>query len=76
MYDDWNGFFSDKVKKINKYFKLNIYRLKKKKIFCIAPGKINLAGRVSIMCFDKTGTLTEEGLNLLGIRICSKYEGR
>ena len=41
-----------------------LYRLKKKKIFCINPLKINLAGRISIMCFDKTGTLTEDGLDL------------
>ena len=27
------------------------------------------------MCFDKTGTLTEDGLDMLGIRISSKYEG-
>ena len=26
------------------------------------------------MCFDKTGTLTEDGLDMLGIRILSKYE--
>ena len=50
-------------------------RLKKKQIFCISPGRINLAGKVNIMCFDKTGTLTEEGLDMLGIRISSKYEG-
>lgn len=25
-------------------------------------GKINLAGRVKVMCFDKTGTLTENNL--------------
>lgn len=53
----------------------SVIRLKRKNIFCISPGKINYAGRVSVMCFDKTGTLTEEGLNLMGIRICTKYEG-
>ena len=41
-----------------------LYRLKKKKIFCINPLKINLAGRISVMCFDKTGTLTEDCLDL------------
>ena len=49
-------------------------RLQKKNIFCISPGKINLAGKVNIMCFDKTGTLTEDGLDMVGIRVSSKYE--
>mgnify|MGYP000891381603 CR=1 FL=1 len=47
---------------------MNIARLRKLKIFCIAPNKIIEAGRVKIMCFDKTGTLTEEGLDLYGVR--------
>jgi cation-transporting ATPase 13A2 len=45
-----------------------IRRLKKKKIFCISPPKINISGRVSTCVFDKTGTLTEEGLDLYGFR--------
>lgn len=43
-----------------------IHRLKTKKVFCISPNKIDVAGRVSTIVFDKTGTLTEEGLNLAG----------
>lgn len=43
-------------------------RLQKKKVFCISPNRINVAGKITIMCFDKTGTLTEEGLDLYGIR--------
>jgi cation-transporting ATPase 13A3/4/5 len=39
-----------------------INRLKKEKIFCIAPNRVNLAGRVTTFVFDKTGTLTEDGL--------------
>ena len=39
-----------------------INRLKKKKIYCISPPRVNIAGRVNIMVFDKTGTLTEDGL--------------
>jgi cation-transporting ATPase 13A2 len=39
-----------------------IYRLKQRKIFCISPPRVNVAGRVNLMVFDKTGTLTEEGL--------------
>ena len=39
-----------------------ISRLKKKKIYCISPPRVNVSGRVNLMVFDKTGTLTEEGL--------------
>ncbi|CAD8193351.1 unnamed protein product [Paramecium pentaurelia] len=44
-------------------------RLKSSKIFCISPQKVNISGKVTIMCFDKTGTLTEEGLDMYGIRM-------
>ncbi|EAR99959.2 E1-E2 ATPase family protein (macronuclear) [Tetrahymena thermophila SB210] len=48
-----------------------INRLKNHKIFCISPPKVNISGKVTIMCFDKTGTLTEEGLDMYGVRpIC------
>lgn len=39
-----------------------ISRLKKRKIFCISPPRVNVSGRVNLMVFDKTGTLTEDGL--------------
>ncbi|QGN16664.1 putative cation-transporting ATPase 2 [Kluyveromyces marxianus] len=42
-------------------------RLKKKGIFCISPTRVNVGGKVDLMCFDKTGTLTEEGLDVLGV---------
>lgn len=45
-----------------------INRLKKHQIFCISPPKVNIAGKVTVMCFDKTGTLTEEGLDMYGVR--------
>jgi len=45
-----------------------ISRLKKKKIYCISPPRINVSGRVNLMVFDKTGTLTEEGLQVFGFR--------
>ncbi|XP_007946209.1 probable cation-transporting ATPase 13A5 [Orycteropus afer afer] len=41
-------------------------RLKKKKIFCISPQRINMCGQLNLVCFDKTGTLTEDGLDLWG----------
>ena len=43
-----------------------IGRLKKKKIYCISPPRVNVSGRVNVMVFDKTGTLTEEGLEVHG----------
>jgi cation-transporting ATPase 13A2 len=39
-------------------------RLRKQKIFCISPPRVNVAGRVNMMVFDKTGTLTEDGLQV------------
>ncbi|KFP34125.1 putative cation-transporting ATPase 13A5, partial [Colius striatus] len=42
-------------------------RLKKKKIFCIKPQRINICGQINLVCFDKTGTLTENGLDLWGV---------
>ncbi|XP_064008986.1 probable cation-transporting ATPase 13A5 [Pogoniulus pusillus] len=42
-------------------------RLKKKKIFCISPQRINICGQINLVCFDKTGTLTEGGLDLWGV---------
>nr|XP_048680762.1 polyamine-transporting ATPase 13A2 isoform X3 [Caretta caretta] len=42
-------------------------RLKKHGIFCISPPRINLCGKIRLLCFDKTGTLTEEGLDVWGV---------
>ncbi|KAG8413269.1 hypothetical protein J3458_012852 [Metarhizium acridum] len=50
-------------------------RLKKKQIFCISPQRVNVGGKIDVMCFDKTGTLTEDGLDVLGLRI-SLGEGK
>uniref|UniRef100_A0A4W2D6G1 Cation-transporting ATPase n=1 Tax=Bos indicus x Bos taurus TaxID=30522 RepID=A0A4W2D6G1_BOBOX len=41
-------------------------RLKKRRIFCISPQRINMCGQINLVCFDKTGTLTEDGLDLWG----------
>ena len=48
-------------------FALN--RLKRKSIFCISPQRVNVGGKIDVMCFDKTGTLTEDGLDVLGVRL-------
>ncbi|KAL8278174.1 hypothetical protein RQP46_009347 [Phenoliferia psychrophenolica] len=45
-----------------------IARLRKVGIYCISPNRVNIGGKVNIVCFDKTGTLTEEGLDVLGVR--------
>ncbi|CAF0752314.1 unnamed protein product [Brachionus calyciflorus] len=42
-------------------------RLKKKSIYCISPPRINVGGKLKLICFDKTGTLTEDGLDLWGV---------
>jgi magnesium-transporting ATPase (P-type) len=42
-------------------------RLKYKSIFCISPPRINIGGKLKLICFDKTGTLTEDGLDLWGV---------
>jgi cation-transporting ATPase 13A3/4/5 len=42
-----------------------LMRLKKYDIFCIAPPRINVAGKIDMVVFDKTGTLTEDGMDLL-----------
>ncbi|SCW01761.1 LAFE_0E06678g1_1 [Lachancea fermentati] len=44
-------------------------RLKKDGIFCIAPTRVNVGGKIDVMCFDKTGTLTEDGLDVLGVHV-------
>ncbi|TSR39560.1 Cation-transporting ATPase 13A2 [Bagarius yarrelli] len=47
-------------------------RLKKNGVFCISPPRINVCGKISILCFDKTGTLTEEGLDVWGVKEASR----
>ncbi|XP_063965726.1 polyamine-transporting ATPase 13A3-like isoform X1 [Lytechinus pictus] len=42
-------------------------RLKKGKVFCISPQRINICGKLKLVCFDKTGTLTEDSLDLWGV---------
>jgi cation-transporting ATPase 13A3/4/5 len=45
-----------------------VVRLKKTKIFCTSPNRVNVSGRIQMMVFDKTGTLTEDGLQMMGVR--------
>jgi cation-transporting P-type ATPase 13A2 len=51
-------------------FALN--RLKSKKIFCISPQRVNVGGKLDVICFDKTGTLTEDGLDVLGVHVAQQ----
>lgn len=53
-----------------------ISRLKKKQIFCISPQRVNVGGKLDIMCFDKTGTLTEDGLDIFGVQVVSLQKGK
>ncbi|KJE95551.1 ATPase type 13A2 isoform 3, variant [Capsaspora owczarzaki ATCC 30864] len=43
-----------------------IARLKKGLVYCISPPRVNVCGKIKMMCFDKTGTLTEDGLDVWG----------
>ncbi|KAA6366818.1 MAG: putative Ca-transporting ATPase, partial [Streblomastix strix] len=43
-------------------------RLKDRKILCIAPDRINVAGKVKVVCFDKGGTLTEQDLGVMRVK--------
>ncbi|KAF2275170.1 uncharacterized protein EI97DRAFT_79087 [Westerdykella ornata] len=51
-------------------------RLKKKQIFCISPQRVNVGGKLDVVCFDKTGTLTEDGLDVLGVRLVHRSDNR
>lgn len=48
---------------------ISLSRLRNKLIHCISPSRINVGGKLDIVCFDKTGTLTEDGLDVLGIHV-------
>ncbi|BBN18845.1 hypothetical protein MPTK1_8g05990 [Marchantia polymorpha subsp. ruderalis] len=45
-----------------------VERLKGRKIFCLNPKRIAIAGKIRVFCFDKTGTLTKEGLDFTGVQ--------
>ncbi|KAM4771099.1 putative cation-transporting ATPase 13A4 [Rhinophrynus dorsalis] len=42
-------------------------RLQRTGIYCLSAQRINMCGRLNIICFDKTGTLTEDGMKLWGM---------
>jgi cation-transporting ATPase 13A2 len=51
-------------------------RLRKQQIYCISPQRVNVGGKLDVVCFDKTGTLTEDGLDVLGVRLVQHPEIR
>ncbi|OWZ71730.1 hypothetical protein AYX14_02820 [Cryptococcus neoformans] len=53
-----------------------IDRLRKSGIFCISPNRVNIGGKINVVCFDKTGTLTEDGLDVLGARTIDRQNNR
>ncbi|WVO12601.1 hypothetical protein L204_100206 [Cryptococcus depauperatus] len=53
-----------------------IERLRKSGIFCISPNRVNVGGKINVVCFDKTGTLTEDGLDVLGVRTIDRQDKR
>eukprot|EP00731_Ephydatia_muelleri_P014336 Em0008g56a len=44
-----------------------LQRLKKQQIYCISPQRVNVCGKIKLVCFDKTGTLTEDSLDMEGV---------
>lgn len=34
--------------------------------------RVNVGGKLDVICFDKTGTLTEDGLDVLGVRTVNR----
>lgn len=44
-------------------------RLQESQISTKSKTKINVAGRIDVMCFDKTGTLTDDSLDFYGVRV-------
>lgn len=53
-----------------------INRLKSYQIYCISPTRVNIGGKLDVICFDKTGTLTEDGLDVLGVHLVNNAMGR
>lgn len=43
-------------------------RLRKSGIKCINRDRVNVTGKINMICFDKTGTLTEDHLDINGFR--------
>lgn len=38
----------------------------------IQTSRVNVGGKLDIVCFDKTGTLTEDGLDVLGVHTVNR----
>ena len=52
-----------------------IGRLKKYGIICINRDRVNISGKINMICFDKTGTLTEDHLDIYGYRPVKLKQG-
>lgn len=53
-----------------------VNRLRHHQIYCISPTRVNVGGKLDVICFDKTGTLTEDGLDVLGVHVVNNIVGR
>jgi magnesium-transporting ATPase (P-type) len=51
-----------------------IQRLKRSKVFCISPMRVNLGAQVKTFVFDKTGTLTDDTISIVGFKPVVGYE--
>ena len=48
--------------------------LRRAQVCCISPNRINMAGKVRIMCFDKTGQLPQRTLTLANTHSDKRWE--
>ncbi|ELA42315.1 HAD ATPase, P-type, family IC [Vittaforma corneae ATCC 50505] len=53
-----------------------VKNLMSKKIYCLEPFRITLAGKVDVCCFDKTGTLTDSRLEVKKIEFRNENTNR
>lgn len=53
-----------------------VKNLMSKKVYCLEPFRITLAGKVDVCCFDKTGTLVDSKLEVKRIEFSNKNTNR
>ncbi len=41
-------------------------------LYGLMVSRVNVGGKIDVVCFDKTGTLTEDGLDVLGVRVVQR----
>ena len=71
--NNWDQFRSVKAEKEEYllYQPSEVLLTKNQKSLCriLTLTRVNVGGKLDVICFDKTGTLTEDGLDVLGVRV-------